>query len=106
MQDYSFQSLKDLSQAFPELKRKKMLHPTTEKRLALLLKDIYPEAYPKSEPGEIPGGRSDLAFYFGNGRYIVIVRLRFSKNIEQVRLKKIHLYTKFTLPHPECRFLF
>jgi len=71
VQDYAFQSLSDLSQAFPELKRKKMLHPTTEKRLALLLKDIYPEAYPKSEPGEIPGGRSDLAFYFGNGRYVM-----------------------------------
>jgi len=35
------------------------------------LKDIYPDAYSKSEPGEMPGGRSDLAFYFGDGRYVI-----------------------------------
>jgi len=69
--DCSFQSFDELSQAFPDLKRKKKLHPIVEKRLALLLQDIYPDAYPQSEPGEIPGGRSDLAFYFGSGRYAI-----------------------------------
>lgn len=71
MSDCSFQSFDELSQAFPDLKRKKKLHPIVEKRLALLLQDIYPDAYPQSEPGEIPGGRSDLAFYFGSGRYAI-----------------------------------
>lgn len=69
--EYLFENFENLSQSFRELKRKKVLHPVTEKRLALLLKEIYPEAYPKSEPGEVAGGRSDLAFYFGDGRYVV-----------------------------------
>ena len=71
MSDCSFQSFDELSKAFPDLKRKKRLHTLVEKRLALLLKDLYPGAHPITEPGEIPGGRSDLAFYFGSGRYAV-----------------------------------
>ncbi len=66
-----FQNIRELRKAFPDLKRSKRLHPLTEHRLAELLRDIYPEAYPKHEPGEIPGGRSDLAFYFGNGCYVI-----------------------------------
>jgi len=71
MNDYSFQGIDELSDKFSGLKRGRRLHPIAEKRLALLLQDIYPDAYPKSEPGEMPGGRSDLAFYFGSGRYAV-----------------------------------
>jgi hypothetical protein len=69
--DSPFQSLDELSQAFPNLRRKQKLHQITEKRLALLLKDIYPDAHPKTEPGEMPGGRPDLALYFGSGHYAV-----------------------------------
>jgi len=68
---FSFQTFDELLQAFPDLKRKRRLHPIAEKRLALLLQDIYPDEYSIAEPGEIPGGRSDLAFYFGSGRYAV-----------------------------------
>ncbi|MBL7183620.1 MAG: hypothetical protein ISS50_04115 [Anaerolineae bacterium] len=71
MSALSFQNFDELSKAFPDLKRKKRLHPIVEKRLALLLKGLYPGAHPITEPGEIPGGRSDLAFYFGSGRYAV-----------------------------------
>jgi hypothetical protein len=71
MSDCSFQSFDELSKAFSDLKRERRLHPLVEKRLALLLTDLYPGAHPITEPGEIPGGRSDLAFYFGSGRYAV-----------------------------------
>ena len=71
MSAISFQTFDELSQAFPDLKSRKKLHTITEKRLALLLEDIYPDDYAITEPGEIPGGRSDLAFYFGSGRYAV-----------------------------------
>lgn len=71
MSSFSFQTFDELLQAFPDLKRKRRLHPIAEKRLALLLQDIYPDEYSIAEPGEIPGGRSDLAFYFGSGRYAV-----------------------------------
>ena len=66
-----YQSFDEFSKAFPNLKRKRRLHPITEKRLALLLKDLYPDAHTVTEPGEIPGGRSDLGFYVNNGRYAV-----------------------------------
>ena len=67
----SYKNLTELSKAFSELRSSKQLHSVTEHRLSELLNDIYPEAYAKPEPGEIPGGRSDLAFYFGDGRYVV-----------------------------------
>ncbi len=64
-----FKNFDELSEVFTKLRRNRKLHPVTEDRLAELLKDIYPDAYPKPEPGEISGGRSDLAFYFRDGRY-------------------------------------
>lgn len=69
MTDYSFQTLDDLALSFSTLKRKHHLHPRTEKRLAYLLRQIYPEQHSIPEPGEIPGGRLDLAFYFKSGLY-------------------------------------
>lgn len=71
MSDYSFKSFNELSEKFGKLKRKNKLHPIVEKRLASLLQDIYPNAYPITEPGEMPGGRDDLAFYFSDGRYVI-----------------------------------
>jgi hypothetical protein len=71
MSNCSFQRFDELLEQFSSLKRNRKLHPITEERLASLLQDIYPHAYPKSEPGEMAGGRSDLAFYFSNGRYVV-----------------------------------
>ena len=67
----SFDKFDQLRESFKDLRSEKRLHPFTEERLAILLKDIYPGAYSKPEPGEIPGGRSDLAFYFGDGRYVI-----------------------------------
>ncbi len=71
MSDHTFQTMDELRAEFARLKRSKKLHPLAEERLAILLQGIYPEAYAKPEPGEMPGGRADLAFYFGSGRYAV-----------------------------------
>lgn len=71
MSDFSFQSMHELSAQFSRLKRERKLHPLAEERLATLLQEIWPDAYPKPEPGEMPAGRSDLAFYFPDGRYAV-----------------------------------
>jgi len=66
-----FQTLDELATEFPRLKLGKKLHRIAEERLATLLQDIWPDAYAKPEPGEMPAGRSDLAFYFADGRYAV-----------------------------------
>jgi hypothetical protein len=66
-----FHTPEELAAEFPRLKREKKLHPLVEARLATLLQDIWPDAYAKPEPGEMPAGRSDLAFYFADGRYAV-----------------------------------
>lgn len=71
MSDFSFQTLDELSAEFSRLKREKKLHPLAAERLATLLQDIWPDAYPKPEPGEMPAGRPDLAFYFPSGHYAV-----------------------------------
>jgi hypothetical protein len=67
----SFQTLDELAAEFPTLKRGGKLHPLAKERLAMLLQGIWPDAYPKPEPGEMPAGRSDLALYFPDGRYAV-----------------------------------
>ena len=71
MSEAPFRTLDELIGEFPHLKRAKRLHPLVERRLAALLEDIWPDAYAKPEPGEIPAGRSDLGFYFADGRYAV-----------------------------------
>lgn len=71
MSEPSFQTLDELAEEFSRLKRERKLHPLAEERLATLLQDIWPDAYPKAEPGEMAAGRLDLAFYFADGRYAV-----------------------------------
>ena len=71
MSEPSFQTLDELAADFSRLRRERKLHPLAEERLATLLQDIWPDAYPKAEPGEMPAGRLDLAFYFADGRYAV-----------------------------------
>ena len=71
MSEPSFQTLDELAEEFSRLKREKKLHPLAQERLATLLQDIWPDGYPKLEPGEMPAGRSDLAFSFPDGRYAV-----------------------------------
>ena len=71
MSEASFQTLDELAAGFSRLKRAGKLHPLAQERLATLLQDIWPDGYPKLEPGEMPGGRSDLAFSYPDGRYAV-----------------------------------
>jgi hypothetical protein len=71
MSEVPFRTLDELRRDFPHLKRGKKLHPLVEARLAALLQDMWPDAHAKPEPGEMPGGRSDLGFYFKDGRYAV-----------------------------------
>jgi hypothetical protein len=71
MSEAPFQTLEELAKESPRLKRERKLHPLVQARLAALLQDIWPDAYAKPEPGEMPAGRSDLGFYFAHGRYAV-----------------------------------
>ena len=70
-EDPVLNTLAELKGAFVSIKRAKKLHSLAERRLASLLAEAYPEGISIPEPGEIPGGRSDLAYYFQSGFYVV-----------------------------------
>lgn len=65
---------KKLQKHFAEmmrLKRAHQLHPAVEKRLTLLLKELYPNDHIVSEIGGILGGRNDLMQFSSSGKKIV-----------------------------------
>jgi len=71
MREAPFQTADQLAAEFPHLKRARQLHAMAQERLATLLEDVWPHGYPKEEPGEMPAGRADLAFYLPDRGYAI-----------------------------------